>query len=719
MNEQYDVIGAEVHRKALENLTKEMALTLSRTSGSSVVTEAKDFSCALLDARGEQLAYSGFITIHIASSMLGVRATIENHAVDDLQPGDAFLCNDPHVAGAQHQADMGIVSPFFHEDELVGWGYANQHVVDIGGMSISGMAPTARDVYSEALLFPSIRAVRNGTLDPEWERYIANSVRSPGPVLNDLRSMIAANNVGQRKISQLLERYGQERFLEFSEINKTLSEEALRAKIAELPDGVYIANDWTEYDGRGASELFHLELTLAVSGGDLRFDYRSDAPQVDAFVNGTRASVMGQTMTALLTQLAYDIPVNAGIWRPITIDVGKPGTVVNSVPPAPVSCSHMETGMRICKLATNVLSQACSLSDAPDIQGRIAGEGADGFAGASLWGWNQHDKEDVILFMDACLGIGGGAQTTGDGQDGYGCTCMLGCGLPAVEIHEAQHALTFLWRRIDENSGGPGCSRGGQGLNYAFAVTKRMIGPLYNAVAEVPPSGFGGGLPGAAASCYALRETNVLELLEAGTYPSEAELVGIRVDYRAKEGQIELEPGDVLVTLGTGGGGLGDPLLREPELVAADVRDGYSTVAHARAAYGVVLTDTAQVEGAATEAVRAAAREGRLGRAPARGPQSGKRYAPGVTASASGWICGACGAALCNTADDWRGAAVVTQSELSERFDELHMRVRRRREGPVMLHEYFCPHCGSCLSGDTELQQVRTRSPRLAASRSR
>ena len=718
MGEQYDVIGAEVHRKALENLTKEMALTLSRTSGSSVVTEAKDFSCALLDAGGEQLAYSGFITIHIASSLLGVRTTLENHAVDELRPGDAFLCNDPHAAGAQHQADMGIVSPFFHADELVGWGYANQHVVDIGGMSISGMAPTARDVYSEALLFPSIRAVRNGTLDSEWERYITNSVRSPGPVLNDLRSMIAANNVGQRKISQLLEHYGQEQFLELCEINKTLSEEALRSKIARLPDGVYVANDWTEYDGRGAAELFHLELTLTVSGDELRFDYRSDAPQVDAFVNGTRASVMGQTMTALLTQFAYDIPVNAGIWRPITIDVGEPGTVVNSVPPAPVSCSHMETGMRICKLATNVLSQACALSDDPGIRARMAGQGADGFAGISLWGWNQHEKEDVILFMDACLGIGGGAQTATEGQDGYGCTCMLGCGLPAVEIHESQHALTFLWRRIDANSGGPGWSRGGQGLNYAFAATRRMIGPLYNAVADVPPSGYGGGLPGAAANCYALRETNVLELLDTGTYPSEAALVGTRVDYRAKEGHIELEPGDVLVTLGTGGGGLGDPLLREPELVAADVRDGYSTAAHSRAAYGVVLTDNAQVDRSATEALRAAVREERLGQAPARRPLSND-YLPGVAVLVSGWTCGACGSSLCSTSDDWRGAAVATQSELSERFGEVGMRVRRRHEGPVILREYFCPHCGSCLSRDAELPEVRTRSPRLAASPSR
>ena len=213
----HDVIAAEVHRKALENLTKEMALTLSRTSGSSVVTEAKDFSCALLDEKGEQLAYSGFITIHLASSLLGVETTIQSHDLNELRPGDAFLCNDPHRAGAQHQADMGIVSPFFFNDRLVGWGYSNQHVVDIGGMSISGMAPTARDVYSEALLFPSIRVVREGRLDPEWERYIANSVRSPGPVINDLRSMIAANNVGQRKIIELIERYGERQFQDYCE----------------------------------------------------------------------------------------------------------------------------------------------------------------------------------------------------------------------------------------------------------------------------------------------------------------------------------------------------------------------------------------------------------------------------------------------------------------------------------------------------------------------
>ena len=194
---------------------------------------------------------------------------------------------------------------------------------------------------------------------------------------------------------------------------------------------------------------------MTVRDDTLRFDFGTDQPQVEAFVNGTKASVLGQTMTALLVRFAYDIPVNAGIWRPLTIDVGPPGTIINSTPPAPVSCSHMETGMRISKLVSSVLSQACRASAHPELQGRAAGQGADGFAGMSLWGINQYDKEDVILFMDACLGIGGGAQSVGDGQDGYGCTCMLGCGLPAVEIHESQHAITFLWRRIATNSAAP------------------------------------------------------------------------------------------------------------------------------------------------------------------------------------------------------------------------------------------------------------------------
>jgi N-methylhydantoinase B len=708
----YDVIGAEVHRKALENLTKEMALTLSRTSGSAVVTEAKDFSCALLDAAGDQLAYSGFITIHIASSLLGVQETIARHDLGDVRPGDAFICNDPHSAGAQHQADVGIISPFFYGEELVGWGYSNQHVVDIGGMSISGMAPSARDVYSEALLFPSIRAVRGGTLDPEWERYIANSVRSPGPVLNDLRSMIAANNVGQRQIAHLIDSYGMDQFLQFSELNKGLSEQALRRRIAKLPDGVYEAHDWCEYDGHGPAEVFHVEVAMTVSDDELRFDFASEEPQVDAFINGTKASVWGQTMTALLVQFAYDIPVNAGVWRPLTIDVGEPGTIVNSIPPAPVSCSHMETGMRICKLVSDVLSQACAASDDEELRGRVAGQGANGFAGISLWGLDQYDNEDVVLFMDACVGIGGGAQTTADGMDGYGCTCMLGCGLPAVEIHESQHALVFLWRRIDENSGGPGWRRGGHGLNYAFAAMRRMIGPLYNSVAEVPPRGFAGGLPGAAAGAYAVRDTNVLELLGTGVYPTEELLAGSRVEYRAKEGYIELLEGDVLVTLGAGGGGLGDPLGRDPELVARDVRDGYVSADHAELAYGVALGSRGELDGERTAALRTHVREQRIGRDPSRAPGT-EPGASGTELTPSGWSCRACGEHLGAAADDWRADVKTVERPLAERLAELGMRVRGRVDDPVLLLERVCPSCATLLSVDVEVGSARLRSPRV------
>src|SRR5947209_4581579 len=147
-----------------------------------------------------------------------------------------------------------------------------------------------------------------------------------------------------------------------------------------------------------------------------------------------------------------------------------------------------------------------------------------------------------------------------------------------------------------------------------------MIGPLYNSVADVPPRGFGGGLPGNAAGYYAIRDTNLFELLAAGVYPSQDAIAGKRIDYRAKEGYVELLEGDVFVTTGAGGGGLGDPLLREAGLVAEDVRAGYTTLEHARSAYGVVLDAEGAVSWADTDDIRALLRAQRLGATPDRVP---------------------------------------------------------------------------------------------------
>ncbi|MGH3951224.1 MAG: hydantoinase B/oxoprolinase family protein, partial [Pseudonocardiaceae bacterium] len=435
--EEFDVIDVEVHNKSIRDISNEMAITLMRTSGSPVVTEAKDFSTCILDHKAEQLAFAGFVTFHISTALGAVRAVLNRVAVEDLRPGDGFLCNDPHTSGAIHQGDLGIVMPFFHGDELIGWGYVNEHVLDAGGSAVSGFAPGAHDNYSEALNFNAVRVVRDGRIEPEWEAFIANNVRLPRIVLNDIRSMVAANNAGERRLSRVIDELGLARFRALNEVAKDLSERALRDLIGKLPDGTYDAQDWVEYDSRATQELHEVRCRLVVAGDEMTIQYRG-APQTDSFINGAWPAVVGQSWSTLISQLCYDIPVNAGLWRPVTFDLGPRGTIVNSVPPAPVTQSHMETGMRVNKMLIDVLSQACSFSDDPVVAGRVAGQPCQNLAFFTSYGVDLRTGGPTVAFP-VSLGqpCGGGAQTVADGLDTYAAQCMCGCNTPDVEMEES------------------------------------------------------------------------------------------------------------------------------------------------------------------------------------------------------------------------------------------------------------------------------------------
>jgi len=146
VDSEFDIIDVEVHQKSVRNIATEMAVTLMRTSGSPVVTDAKDFSTSILDAKVEQLAFAGHVTFHMSTAVAGVQAVLRNNRLEDIRPGDGFICNDPHSSGAIHQGDVGIVMPFFAQGQLVGWGYVNEHVLDVGGSAVSGFAAGAFDI---------------------------------------------------------------------------------------------------------------------------------------------------------------------------------------------------------------------------------------------------------------------------------------------------------------------------------------------------------------------------------------------------------------------------------------------------------------------------------------------------------------------------------------------------------------------------------------------
>lgn len=708
----YDVIAAEVHRKALENLTNEMAITLVRTSGSPVVTEAKDFSTCFMDTVPEHLGFAAYVLFHMGSSIVGTKV-IDDLVTEgsEIRPGDGWIVNDPHGGGAMHQGDVAVIMPMFHEGEHLGWGFANMHVLDVGGVGVSGYAPGAHDVYQEGVRFPPIKIIREGAIDREWEHFIAANVRAPGPVLNDIRSMIAANNVGARKLSEIVNEFGVKRYREYCDINKDLTEQVFRERISRIPDGVYETVDWNEFDGHdGPDQLLELRLRLEVDGSDLNFHF-SGVPQVDAFVNSAAGAMAGQTMTGILTVLAYgDLPVNGGIWRPVNVDLGEPGTIVNSEPPAPVSNAHSEVGMRACKMTKEVLSQALSQSEDPVLRSRVAGQTQDGFPGVNLYGPNQHGGVSVIFYVDNATGQGGGAQTVHDGQDAYGCTCMTSCGLPDIEGHEAADPVLFLWRRLIPNSGGPGQFRGGQALEQAFALryTDQMGGPGFNACAEVPPRGFGGGYPASTGSFYPVRETNVDRLLESGTVPLEDALEGRKENVRSKMTHMVVQRDDVLVLTSGGGGGLGDPLLRRVDLVEADLRAGYITPTHAERVYGVVLEGDDEADQEATAKRREEIRHGRIGSEPR--AELSEPANIGVSVVGGGgdaWSCGYCGSTLTSGGANWREQAVLRETPISELYADLEMNLRHREEPPqVMVREHFCPACAGVLGVDVATEDL-------------
>lgn len=703
----YDVIGVEVHRKAMEQIAREMGITLVRTSGSPVVTDAKDLSCTILDENTEQIGFSGFVAFHVSTSVLAVEAVLRNYPLEDIAPGDGFVANDPHSSGAIHQGDVGIVMPYFKDDQLVGWGYVNEHLLDVGGASVSGFAPSATDVFSESLRFPGVRVMRDHKLSPDWELFLAGNVRAPVPVVNDVRSMIAALHTGERRYLQALDEYGLEKHREYCAINKALTEQTIRSRIRLLPDGVYRANEWVEYDGQGVAELHEMSLEMVVEDDEITFRFRG-VPQVPAYINGAVPAMLGQTMTTVGMMFLYDVPINAGLWPAFHFDLGPQGTIVNSVPPAPVSQSHMETGMRVNRVVANLLAQAMSLSPDPGIRGRVSGQPNNGACCFVAAGVERSTGRPTVVFPVSPAGpLGGPAQSTGDGLDTYSTQCTPGFNMPSVETDESTGPLRVLWRRVIPSSGGAGETQGGHGGSSAIAIrgADQMAGAAFNGVAEVPPGGAGGGYPGAATGYHIQTGAELDALMAAGAPVGPDSIGGAHKEMPAKTGNLILNENDVFIVKAGGGGGLGDPLLRGADMVAKDVRDGYVFPEVARDVYGVVIAAAGTVDAAATEEARAAIRRERIGGEPKRAPSADKReVGVSVVVRAGEWTCAACGEGLGPNSGNFREACVGRETVASELFEARQMQVRARKDGPVVvIAEHFCPGCATCLRTDVTL----------------
>jgi N-methylhydantoinase B len=601
-----DPVDAEIFQRRLFSIANEMGLIMIRTTGDPVIAEAVDFSTFIADATGELIAYSSYSAWHFGPAQQTIRHLLATYATDEIRPGDAFICNDPHTTGALHAPDIGIVRPIFAQGELVAWCWAEAHVADVGGMTPGGMAPDATESYQEGLRFPGIRIATGNVLHEDLLRLIRANFRIADRTINNLRCFMAACNTCDTRIQEVVAEYGPAQFVAYNELNKTLSETAVRSRIASLPDGTYRGVDYVEHD-----RLYEIVCEATVDGDSMRLDFTGTSPQAERFINQSLGATLAVSVTPMLFCLAPDVPINDGAVRAFELVVPE-GSILNPVEPAPVSAGHIETGMRVSKLVARLLAQMQAASDDEFVRDRVLAPCQECFSGVLLYA--PTPGGELVPFLDMNGGGGGlGAGGREDGLDVGGGLNQLDPAVPDVEVNETFYPVLYLWRRINQGSGGPGTFRGGQGLDFAWTPWDTPGGgfSLFVASSQVPPSGVFGGLPGGTCRGEVLSGPDVRDAFAKGRVPSSlAELGAGAVELLAKDFR-QVSAGDVVAVQEGGGGGMGDPLDRQPALVARDVSDGYVSGDASKAVYGVVLGSDGAVDAAATDALRAERRSDR------------------------------------------------------------------------------------------------------------
>jgi N-methylhydantoinase B len=566
-----DPILLEVFRNAFESSADQMALILMRTAHSPIVRDAMDFSTALCDASGQNLAQGLTTPMHLGSFYDAMRHLIGQYQ-GRIAPGDVFIGNDPYLASGQHLPDIYVVRPVFHGENLCGWAATIAHHVDVGGLVPGSNSLAAVEIHQEGLRLPFLKLVERGVVNAMLMDVIAANVRVPDQVLGDIHAQMAACLAGDRELAALLERYGPDKVVEYGEALQDYSERLARAAITRIPDGTYRFSDHIDGLGEDPRPIeFHVAVT--VQGDELTVDWTGTSPQVKGGINAPLSFCKSNVYAALRSVMPAEVPNCHGYTRPIHV-VAPEGSVLNARYPAPCGARGI-TGYRIVDCIFGALAQAV-----PD---QVAADGAGGSTLPSFGGW---DGKKRFVFSECIMGTWG-ATSRHDGQEGVPHMASNQANVP-VEMIESDYPIRIERYGFAPDTGGAGKYRGGLGVIREYRV---LADDIYFGVRSDksvhPPHGLFGGESGARA----------VNLIRSGA--------GERVLPPMPMQPITLQTGDVYRHVMAGGGGFGDPLERDPESVRVDVLDGKVTIEHARAAYGVVIDSRRLVDVNATRTLRA------------------------------------------------------------------------------------------------------------------
>jgi N-methylhydantoinase B len=670
MTTEVDPVVRQIIRNRLLAITDQMRLALQSVSGSPTVTEASDFFTGLYLADGSFATMGHQVTFEAPPVGALIRHLLAQRR--PLREGDRIIGNDPFV-GALHQNDLQMCAPLFVGGDLVAWAGVMAHETDMGGMDFASWSPQATEIWQEGLRIPAVTLVDAGTLRADVLEMILAATRLPAQVGLDIRAFIATLNVASERLTALCHRYGTAVVQAVMTHMVEASETAMRARLRELPDATVRVHDYLEHDGH-TDRLFTVDLIATKQDDRLVLDFSGSSAQAAGFVNCSRAGLAGGVAGALIPTLGWDLPWNDGLLRPVTV-TAPDRLICTAMPPAPVGSATVETVWVVSNVVAAALNRL--LAATPDFRHRAQAVCSGTMATFNLGGRNQYGERFGLHLMDPLAG-GFGAFADRDGPDAAGPLNTPCPSIADVEVNEQVSPLFYVYRRMAPDSGGAGRQRGGRGAEIALTLAVPEAEALIMTHgAEVPnATGLSGGLPGGT-----VRQQWGSEMTGGGPVTLGSLDPARLVDLGPKPGSTPMTSRDVFAVRWQGGGGVGDPLDREPSDVVRDVINGAVTPGQAAETYGVVLSG-GSADARATLARRRALRAARLGVAveevPADpGPASPDAAPPGLAEGESwlslgdrlrlvhgpgGWrVVTTGGALLCRDHTRWRtGAALHT-----------------------------------------------------------
>lgn len=574
-----DPITLRVIGGALNSIAKEMAQILYRMAYSSLIRESEDLGAGIFDTNGRELCESDSTPMHCGSIPAYIRG-IDRKLAGTYKPGDVILHNHPYH-GAAHSPDYGIVIPIFFEGRHVGFAGCTGHVSDIGG-NFPGLCMDVVDVWAEGKLMDAVKIYDGGVRNDALIQHILDNVRTPEQNAGDLEALIACARLGERRFAGLLEKYGLDVVMSAADRWMDYSEDMLRRRIRQIPEGEYSAPlSYLDDDGKNRDIPVAVAVKVKVADGDIVVDLTGSHDQVPtAFNVPFEGSVLPTVASAVRTLLLDEalteefVPQNDGCFRPAKAYAPE-GSLFN--PDFPASCFARFSQI-------NRVFDSMNLALA-DVLPERAVAGSSAALCAIAYSGLAEDGKSYWVYIEINEGSYGGRN----GKDGLDCVDALMANTRNNPIEEVELNRAMIAERYElrDEPPAPGQFRGGIGSVRTWRMTTDTFFGSEADNRNDPPKGLAGGHNGLAGSF----------VRNVGTDREESLF--------SKVTQERCAAGDTLEIKMPSGGGYGDPYLRDPAMVLDDVLDDYVTVADARQHYGVVIDpETMRVDESATAELR-------------------------------------------------------------------------------------------------------------------